>query len=241
MLNVMIADDSLPYVQGLINHVIGRHLNIKIIHVASDGLEVLNILKQNATIDLILLDLQMPKLDGIATLDKICDLPLTKYPKVMVISGYADLIAKIVNHPLVIDFINKSDNINNIYNKIENYEKELSFSYIQEDLIQKITDELSYIGYNPAHLGTKYIRECILEIYKTNNSHSLCNLEKYLYPKVGCMHNKSVQNIKINITKATDSMYLESDMNVVKDYFHFSDNKRKPTPKIVISTILNKL
>ena len=36
-------------------------------------------------------------------------------------------------------------------------------------------------------------------------------------------------------------MYAESDMTLLQNYFHFSDNKRKPTPKIVISTILNKL
>lgn len=41
--------------------------------------------------------------------------------------------------------------------------------------------------------------------------------------------------------KATDYMFLQGNMNIIKDYFHFNDERQKPTPKIVISTIVNKL
>ena len=29
---------------------------------------------------------------------------------------------------------------------------------------KKISSELIYIGYNPTHIGTQYIKECILEL-----------------------------------------------------------------------------
>lgn len=241
MLNVVVVDDSLPYSQALINKVIGRQSNIKIVNILSNGLEVLATLKKPNNIDLILLDLQMPKLDGIATLDRIYNLQLKNYPKIVVISAYSELIKKAINHPLVIDFIHKGSNINDIYQKLEKYEKDLSFLHMSDKLSITIMNELLNIGYNASHLGTKYIKECILKLYMDNDANAINNLEKYAYVHVACMYNKSVKNIKINIIKATNFMYLEADMNRIKDYFNFSDIQKKPTPKLVISTVLSKL
>ncbi|MFQ9263871.1 MAG: response regulator transcription factor [Clostridia bacterium] len=241
MLNVLIADDNIYYVKNLVNFVISKNSNIKIVNIASTGLEVLEAIKENPNIDLILLDLKMPELNGIKTLDKLYNMNLTHYPNILVISGENNLIKKIVNHPLVTDFVNKSDDMITVYNKLLNYEKQLKFSNSKEELSKKISSELIYIGYNPSHLGTQYIKECILEIYEKNCSEYSQNLENYLYKQIAFSHGKSFQNVKSNIIKATNFMYAESDMSILKNYFHFNDNKRKPTPKIVISTILSKL
>ena len=225
MLNVLIADDNMYYVKSLVNFVVGKNSSIKITNIASNGAEVLDILEKNQNIDLILLDLKMPN----------------RYPNIIVISGENRLINKIVKHPLVIDFINKADGMINIYHKLKEFEKELNYLNIKDDLLKKISLELTYIGYNPSHIGTQYIKECILEIYESNNPELIRNLENYVYKKIACIHNKSFQNVKSNIIKATNFMYVESDITLLQNYFHFSDNKRKPTPKMVISTILNKI
>lgn len=239
MLNVLIADDNIHYVKSLINFVIGKNSSIKITNIASNGLEVLNILRKNNQIDLILLDLKMPKLNGIETLNRLYNMKLDKYPNIIVISGENRLITSIVNHPLVTDYINKSDEMIEIYHKLKSFEKDLNYSNIKNDLSKKITTELIHIGYNPSHIGTQYIKECILKIYQ--NTELIHNLESYVYRKIACIHNKSFQNVKSNIIKATNFMYAEANINLLQDYFHFNDNKRKPTPKMVISTILNKL
>ena len=242
MLNVLVADDNTDFIKNLINFVLGKNSNIKITNVASNGLEVLQAIQNNPNkIDLILLDLKMPKLNGLETLDKIYSMNLAHYPSTFVISGEGDLITKIVNHPLVIDYINKSEGMDGIYFKLEDYDKNLQFLNIKEDLSQKICSELSSIGYNLSHIGTQYIKECILEIYQKGNLEYTQNLENYLYKKIAFMHDKSIKNVKSNIIKATNFMYAESDISFLKNYFHFSDEKKKPTPKIVISTILSKL
>lgn len=241
MLNVLIADDNIYYVKNLVNFVIGKNSNIKISNIASNGLEVLNIMQKNPKIDLILLDLKMPKLNGIETLNKLYNMKLDKYPNIFIISGENNLINKVITHPLVTDFVNKSDDMVIIYDKLKNFEKELNYSYIKDDLSKKILSELIDIGYSPSHIGTHYIKECILEIYESKHFDLIHKLENYVYKKVACMHNKSIQNIKSNINKATNFMYMESNMSNLKNYFRFHDNNKKPTPKMVISTILNKL
>ena len=98
MLNVLIADDNIYYVKNLVNFVISRNSNIKITGIASTGLEVLKAIQENPNrIDLILLDLKMPELNGIKTLDKLYDMNLTYYPNIIVISGESSLIKKIIN------------------------------------------------------------------------------------------------------------------------------------------------
>ena len=241
MLNVVIADNNMYYVKKLVNFVIGKNPNIKITNIVSNGLEILNIIKEEQKIDLIILDLKMPKINGIQTLNILYNMNLNKYPDIIVLSTENNLINKVINHPLVTDFINKNTDMINIYYKIRDFESRKNYFNIKDDLSRRIISELVHIGYNPSHIGTQYIKECILEIYESKDLNLIRNLENCVYNKIACIHNKSFQNIKSNIMKATNFMYLESNIDLLKDYFHFNDSKRKPTPKMVISTILNKI
>lgn len=241
MLNIVIADNNMYYVKKLVNFVIGKNPNIKITNIVSNGFELLNLINQKQKIDLIILDLNIPKLNGLQTLDILYNMNLNKYPDIIVLSSENNLINKAVNHPLVTYFINKNTDMINIYYKIRDFEKRKNVFYMSNDLSKKILSELVYIGYNPSHIGTQYIKECIFEIYESKDLNLIHNLENCLYNKIACTHNKSFQNVKTNIMKATNYMYLESNIDLLKDYFHFNDSKRKPTPKMVISTILNKI
>lgn len=241
MLNMLIANNDIDYVKNLINFVIGKHSYIKITDIASNSFEILDMVNKNDNIDLILLDLNISELNPIEILDAIYKANSRNVPSVLVLSDESQLSAEILNHPIVMDYINKSDDMINIYYKLMNFEYIKKYCDIDENIIKKITSELSYIGYNPAHLGTQYIKECIIEIYKTKNFELIYNLENQLYKKIAFAHNKSSQNIKANIIKATNYMYLESDMSLLKEYFCFCDERKKPTPKMVISTILNRL
>lgn len=183
MINVLIADDNIDYVKNLINFVIGKNKNIKITNIASNGFEVLDILKKNNNIDLILLDLKMPKLNGIQTLNKIHKMNFD-FPNIIIISGDNYLISKIINYPIVVDFIHKNTSMEIIYKKLEYYEKEKNFYTKKIELERKISEELAFIGYKSSHIGTQYIKECILEIYETSNFELIYKLENYIYKKI---------------------------------------------------------
>ena len=68
MLNILIADDNIYYARALMNIINGEsNNNIKVSHIAIDGQETINIIK-NYPIDIILLDLNMPIYNGMQIL-----------------------------------------------------------------------------------------------------------------------------------------------------------------------------
>ncbi len=65
-INVIIVDDQKLMRQGIIK-MFEDHSHINVVHEASDGIEIINWLKENnnqVQIDVILMDMQMPNMDG---------------------------------------------------------------------------------------------------------------------------------------------------------------------------------
>lgn len=69
-INVLVVDDHTLFRKGLVN-IINQIDNIEVIAEAADGLEALQIVNQELPIDVILLDVNMPKLNGIETLKRL--------------------------------------------------------------------------------------------------------------------------------------------------------------------------
>lgn len=83
---VLIVDDEKPVVKALRDHLDKEGYNIE---VAYDGQEALGKVDQWHP-DIILLDLLMPKLDGMATLKSLRKNPQTKNIPVIILTNYED-------------------------------------------------------------------------------------------------------------------------------------------------------
>jgi len=80
VINVMIVDDHVLYRAG-VRTTLSNKKDIKVIGEADNGLHLLNMLKGGMHPDVILLDIQMPVMDGIATLPELKKL----YPEIKII------------------------------------------------------------------------------------------------------------------------------------------------------------
>lgn len=237
MFNMLIADDNINFIKSLINNILISNDKIRLIKIATDGKETLDIIKKQK-IDILLLDLNMPIYSGIEIINLIDTLELSCVPDIIVISEDSEMLTQLIKSHKVDYFIAK-----NSFNFIENLKYILSKIVINSSINntnQFILSELNFLGLKIKLNGTKYLLESISYIYNSNNYRLIDNLEKNVYPELAKRHNMSISNIKSNILKSINTMYLSTDSKKIKKYFLFDDDI-KPTPKLLIEVILNKL
>ncbi len=123
-INVLIAEDDLNNIQ-LFNHLL-KDLSINV-YFAKNGEEAINIYKQNNNIDLILMDLRMPIMDGVEATKRILEInpnakiiAQTAYAmaedKIKCLqNGFCDYISKpIIKEELISKIIKWTENLTNI-------------------------------------------------------------------------------------------------------------------------------
>ena len=89
--NVLLVDDEAPFVETMTKRLTKRKLNVS---KALSGEEALETLKDNSHIDVVILDVKMPGMDGIETLKEIRkDFPLVE---VIMLTGHATVETSIV-------------------------------------------------------------------------------------------------------------------------------------------------
>ena len=117
MVNILIIEDNLHYAINLMNQ-LNKKKNIKVLNVAKDGEEALNILTNKNDIDLILLDLCLPIYTGYEILKRIKY--LNKYEdSCIIVSGRLDLIKNLTQNSIINTIIYKTTPLNEMVEKID--------------------------------------------------------------------------------------------------------------------------
>ena len=82
--NVLLVDDEVPFVETMTKRLTKRDLDVSS---AFNGQEALDILEKSRSIEVVILDVKMPGMDGLETLQKI----RKKYPlvEVVMLTGHA--------------------------------------------------------------------------------------------------------------------------------------------------------
>jgi len=82
--NVLLVDDEVPFVETMTKRLNKRDISIIAAH---SGLEALDLFEQNKSIEVVILDVKMPGMDGMETLQEI----RKRYPlvEVIMLTGHA--------------------------------------------------------------------------------------------------------------------------------------------------------
>lgn len=230
MVNLLMFGKNIHKLKRMFNKIISNNEDIRVDKIITDKEEAITILNSDNKIDIVIMDSSDESVQLLKNIDE------NKYINsvLMIIKDFSE-IESIINNKVIFDYILKGSNISKIKNKISKLVLEKNI----KDKRKKIVKELKYIGYNLEYVGTNYLIEAILQMYE-NKGFGLDNLQRDIYPKISKNCNKSVHNIKCNITRATDCMFFECDSKRLQEYFGVCEDY-KPTAKMVMYTVLNKL
>lgn len=84
-LSILIADDNIDFAKNLTSY-IEKEEEMEVIGIAKDGLEAVEMIKSTKP-DVAIIDVIMPRLDGLGVLEKIQELNLDKKPLSIVLSA----------------------------------------------------------------------------------------------------------------------------------------------------------
>lgn len=238
MINVLVVDDNFYFSKKLINIISTSIPKVRLYNFCTNGKEAIDLIKNDINqIDIILLDLNIPQYNGIKILNYIEKNNLIKYKNsIIIISGEIDMILSLKNNSYLYTIVSKSSGYNKIIEELN------SLIHIKEEekipIDYKVHKELENLHFNFSYLGTKYIEESILFLYE--NKYNDIKLEKKVYPVIAERYNTTINNVKTNIINSCNLMYYDCDFYLINKYFGSVDNE-KPTPKFIITMILNKL
>ncbi|MDD5865236.1 MAG: sporulation transcription factor Spo0A [bacterium] len=239
-IRAIVVDDNTVAVNNLRKY-FNQNDRIKIVASFSNGEEALEyLINNNGEIDLVILELLIPRLDGATLLEEIKSRKLT--PKIIVTSGYKD--NNIINDCAfynVCYYLIKPFSILSLEKRInEVFEsKNLSFSK-NNSLDLEISQLLHNLGI-PSHIrGYKYIRDGILIIY---NNESVSLVTKEIYPQIALKYETTPSRVERAIRHAIEVSWIRGDINLMEDLFGFSVSceKSKPTNSEFLTTIADRI
>ena len=255
-LNVAIADDNERMLR-LLGDIIESDEELNVVGTAKDGEEAYNVIKTKEP-DVVLLDIVMPKLDGLGVLDKVNrDKTLKKHPTFIMISAIGQekitedafhlgadyYIMKPFDNDMVIDrikYVKNHVNVKNMENrKVNAYEKAPEVE--EHNLEADVTEIIHEIGV-PAHIkGYQYLRDAI--IMSVNDMEMLNSITKILYPTIAKKYQTTPSRVERAIRHAIEVAWSRGKMDTIDEMFGYTihNGKGKPTNSEFIALITDRI
>ncbi len=256
MTNLIIADDNKDLL-SMLDEFLSVQPNLEVASTFTSGKTVLSYLENNK-VDLLLLDIFMPEVDGVSVLRTIQENP-TKYNKpnkIIMFTAFnnegvmgkasefgADyFIIKPVELGTILNVINEVTTVSN-KSKKEKLNKVISFGNENNeiDLESEITAILHEIGV-PAHIkGYLYLRESITMVY--HNIEILGSITKVLYPVIAKKFKTTSSRAERAIRHAIEVAWNRGNVDAISEIFSYtiSYNKSKPTNSEFIAMLADRL
>lgn len=231
MIQVMIADDNLD-LKNLCCNILSKDKDIQIISSTLDGESTLKDYIQLKP-DVLLLDLDLPKMNGIDIINNIClDETEKKKNNIIIISGNTELRYNLFNTSKIFRIMPKPVDFNDVISTIKEIATENNYIPIVE---KEIRNFLFSLNFNLYADGTRYLIDAIK--LGSENIRLVRNI-KTLYDEVAELHSTSSNTIKWGIRNAIETMNHNTTKHEINKIFHINYDK-KMTPKYFIPLVIS--
>ena len=244
MIKLLMVDDNVNLVK-MVSEYFKNKDNISLEFVAHDGKEGIELIeeKQNE-FDVLLLDLIMPKKDGLYVLEEMKKRGINK--NVIVETSYnTQEVIKQVSDYNVNYFILKPFELDDLENRIMGISKRKddtkTLDFYHNNLQVSITKILHELGIPSYIKGYQYIREGVSIIFE--RPETIGGITKELYPELASKFDTTVSRVERAIRHAIEVSWNRGDWELMEEIFgHSVDiDKAKPTNSEFIVTVADKL
>jgi two-component system response regulator (stage 0 sporulation protein A) len=253
-IKVCLADDNRELL-SMLSDFINMQGDMEVIGTATNGQEALQLVQEKKP-EVLVLDIIMPHLDGLAVLEKLHMLNSDSFPYVIMLTSFGqEAITKKAVDLGASYFILKPFDMENLTNHIRQVSGKVTsgvlkrpfspFKSIQENkpvnLESSITTIIHEIGV-PAHIkGYLYLREAISMVY--NDIELLGSITKVLYPDIAKKYNTTASRVERAIRHAIEVAWSRGNIESISSLFGYtvSMTKAKPTNSEFIAMVADKL
>lgn len=254
-LNVAIADDN-AIMRETLSNIITRDDELELVGKAENGEEAYEIIRKNAP-DVVLLDIIMPKMDGLSVMEKVNkDLTLKKRPVFIIVSaigseGITEDAFRLGANYYIMKPFDKDMILSRIKNirpdairsgqerRIAAYENKSE--YMKRNLEEDVTNIIHEIGV-PAHIkGYQYLRDAIMMV--VNDVDMLNSITKILYPGIAKKYQTTPSRVERAIRHAIEVAWSRGKMDTIDALFSYTvhNAKGKPTNSEFVALIADKI
>ena len=224
-INVAIADDN-ERILDLLGEIVESDHELRLVGRANNGEDAYRMIREKQP-DVVLLDLIMPKMDGLSVMETVNrDQELKKHPGFIVISAVGQ-------ERITEDAFKKGADVCSA-----------SASPAQAPKISletRVTDMIHEIGI-PAHIkGYHYLRDAIM--MAVEDMDVLNAITKVLYPTVAKMHQTTASRVERAIRHAIEVAWSRGKLDTLDHLFGYtvSNEKGKPTNSEFIALIADTI
>jgi two-component system, response regulator, stage 0 sporulation protein A len=256
-IKVLVVDDNKEFA-NILSDYLEQTVQFEIVGKASNGIEALELIC-SMDMDLVILDLIMPRLDGIGVLEELNAMKLDHKPKIVVLSAVAN--DRITQSALSIGadyYVTKPFNMDSFANRVkelfghcdgEDVEEHGAASKIQNeqnqpvnvDIEVEISEFLHKLGI-PVHIkGYLYLKSAITMAF--NDMSALSGMTTVIYPTTAAVYNTTGSRVERAIRHAIESATSNKRNELWEKLFvNKSLNKKsKPTNGEFIGTVADAI
>lgn len=250
-LKVLIAEDRAEFNRE--DESVFEEFGFELYYSSKDGVNVLDMI-QNVHPDVVLLDLFMPRVDGIGVINAVMKEENAKKPMFIILSSFdSPTLEKEVMTIGASYYVLKPFDARTLAERIVQLRHMLGVHSTKNVLLgsqrgqgvqsieMKVTEILHQIGV-PAHIkGYHYLRDSI--IMSVENPEIINAVTKQLYPSVAKKYSTTSSRVERAIRHAIEVAWDRGDVDILNSYFGYTihNSRGKPTNSEFIAMISDKL
>ena len=248
-IRVLIADDDREFRDILAEH-LTEGTRAAVIGSCGTGTGLADQICEQAP-DVVVMDLMLPDVDGLAVLREVSERMQGKMPMVVVVSGFASAETTAACSELGVSFyLRKPVDLQSLTERVLKYGGQrrtfgktpaVRVPDASLEIEMRVTNIIHQIGV-PAHIkGYQYLREAI--IMTIQDMEAINAITKILYPTVAKKFKTTPSRVERAIRHAIEVAWDRGDVDTLQEYFGFtvSGTKGKPTNSEFISMVADRL